>query len=565
LISVEDSHVDLAEEEILSQADSAYWAVHNKIRLASGVTFSFDDRPYLIEPMQNRDMVSGAMKATGGGFSECMGILPSLHGMIYGRYPQGVGYFFPTDTDMQDYVKSRFNPLIQDNRRAIGRFLRHGNKGTDAAGLKRIGDSNLFLRGSVMKPGDEGGDAKKASQLQGIQFDRLVVDEIDTVDPEAISKMFGRMRNAHVDGIKGRYEARYIANPSDEDRGIDLYWKRSNQAYWYSKCLHCNGLTCTIREFLEDPEKSVGIYPESPDGILRGYMKCCKCGKPLGFNNGKYIPDHPDIKDLIIYHWSHLSSAYNDPYAILKDFRNPPEDNLGDVYRLRLGLPYSSIEEKLRKDIVLACCGNDGMLESHSGPCAMGVDNDDGKHVVIGIRTGNDRYEILKVARVGSFGDVHDLGRRFNVRSSVVDLRPNADSARDFQRGEKHRVFLNEYTESPLNDAFFNENTGIVKSYRTGIFDASHKLLFNGDIRLPRRCTAIEEFAQQCCNCVKSKEVDKKRNKIIYRYKKTGNGNDHYRNALNYFILAASGHRIAVVAKYKKPRSAVANNNYSRV
>jgi hypothetical protein len=173
----------------------------------------------------------------------------------------------------------------------------------------------------------------------------------------------------------------------------------------------------------------------------------------------------------------------------------------------------------------------------------MGVDNDDKKHVVIGIRTSNERFEILKVARVDSFDEVHDLGVKFNVKSEVDDLRPNAESARSHQKAERHKVLLNEYTESPLNDASVNENTGIIKSYRTGIFDQSHRFLSNGNIRLPRRCAAIDDFAQQCCNCVKSKEVDKKKNQVVYRYKKTGNGNDHYRNALNYFILAASSVR----------------------
>ncbi len=539
----------------MMQADAGYWAEANALRLANGVTFSFVDRPYLIEPMACEAEVSGSMKATGGGFSECQGILPSIHGMINHKYSQGVGYFFPTDTDMQDYVKSRFNPLIQDNPRAIGRHIKSGKHGTDAAGLKRIGGANLYLRGSTLTPSSTGGDSKKASRLTSIQFDRLVVDEIDQVDPDAIAKMRGRMQNAAIRGIKGKKEIRYIANPSDEDRGVDLYWQRSDKRYWYSECLFCGTFTDTVRDFLNDPEKTVGFYDNG-----KGYVRCSGCEKPLAFNNGKYIADVPSVKNLTFYQWSHLASAYSDPGRILRDFRDPPEGNLGDVYRLDLGLAYSSSEDKLRKDVVLACCGNEGMPESHPGPCAMGVDNDDKKHVVIGLKTGSDRYEIIKVAVVADFNAVHDLARKFNVKSEVDDLRPNADMARDHQRREKHKVFLNEYTESPLNDAVFNENTGVVKSYRTGIFDTSHRVITNGMIRIPRQSKAIEEFAQQCCNCVKSKEEDKRKNIIIYRYKKTGNGNDHYRNALNYFLLACSGQRVRIVSRYKKNRQIRTNN-----
>jgi len=531
---------DLTPEQVAS-ASSAYWAAFKRIKLANGETFSFKNRAYLIEPMSYTGRVSCSMKATGGGFSECMGILPSIHGCIYGRYPQGVGYYFPTDTDMQDYVKSRFNPLIADNREAIGKYLRKGR--TDTAGLKRIGGSNLYLRGAVLSPGHDNG-AKRSVKLIGIQFDRLVVDEIDQVDPDAISKMRHRMDNAAVDGVLGKQEIRYIANPSDEDRGIDLYWQKSDHRYWWSQC-ECGEFTCAIKEFMNDPEKSVGLYPDG-----RGYMKCAKCGKPLGFNQGEYRADNPSNKDMVGWHWSHLTSAYSDPARILREYRNPPEGNLGDVIRLDLGFAYSSKDEKLRKDTVLSCCCNDGMPESYSGPCAMGVDNDDNKHVVIGIKTGPDRYEIIKVARVDGFNDVHDLAQKYNVRAAVVDLRPNADAARTFQQSERYKTYLCQYTDSPLSDASFNDNTGIVKAYRTGIFDTTHRLISNGQIRLPRQCAAIDDFAQQCCNCVKSKEEDKVRNRIVYRYKKTGNGNDHYRNALNYFILAVKGGRIATVSTH---------------
>lgn len=530
----------------LRQADAGYWALSHGLRLANGVKFSFNNRPYLRKPMSSTAIYSGSIKATGGGFSECQGILPSIHGMITRKYPQGVGYFFPTDTDMQDYVQSRFNPLIQDNFEAIGKFVPKGKGSTDKTSLKRIGGSNLYLRGSTLSPGDEGGDTKKSTKLQGIQFDRAVIDEVDQLDPEAISKIEGRLGNAAIFGIIGKREIRYIANPSDSNRGIDLMWQRSDQQWWHQKCLGCGTLTNPVKEFLNDPERSVGVYKESPDGHTLGYMKCCKCGMPLGFNDGEYVADNPEVKDLEMFQWSHLSSAYHDPYMILKRFRDPPNGNLGDVYRLDLGMAYSSSEDQLRKDVVLSCCGQDGMPERHTGPCAMGVDNDDKKHVVIGIRTGNDRYRIIKVAQVESFAEVHDLAQRFNVKSEVADLRPNADSARAHQKNEKHKVFLCEYTPSNLNDYVFNENTGIVKAYRTGVFDATHRLFTNGNIVLPRQTKEIENFAQQCCNCVKGKDTSTK-GVVNYIYKKTGNGNDHYRNALNYFIMAASGSRVKTV------------------
>jgi hypothetical protein len=544
---VESAQDTTAFYQAMLKTSPGVWAKDSLIRLANGATFSFENRAYLVEPMNSIAPVECSMKATGGGFSECQGILPTLHGMINGRYPQGVAYYFPTDTDMEDYVKTRFDPLIKDNYAAIGKYCNNVN----AAGVKRIGNSNLFLRGPGVDGSEESDNSKQSSKTAGIQVDRLVIDEVDKFDQNKIAKMRHRLGNCAVDGVPGKSEIRYIANPSDEDRGIDLFWQKSDQRYWFSQCTSCGTFTDTLAEFLNDPEKSVGT-----DENGKGYMKCAKCGKPLGFKYGKYIAKYPSqTKTMVGYHWSHLVSAYQDPLRILHDYRNPPEGNFGDVMRLDLGLAYSAAEDKLRKDTVLACCGNDGIRESHAGPCAMGVDNDDGKHYVIGIRTSNERYELIKAGRVDDFKGVYDLVRKYGVKSIIVDLRPNADSAREFAKTARSagaRVYLAEYTDSPLQDSNINENTGVIKIYRTGIFDTSHRVISNGMIRLPRQSRDIDNFAEQCCNCVKAKDINPK-GQVIYRYKKTGNGNDHLRNALNYFILASQ--------KVRKVNSTATNVN----
>lgn len=533
----------------------AIWANNSKIKLANGNIFSFIDRPYLIEPMSFKHSRKAAMKATSGGFSECMGILPTLHGMIYGRYPQGVLYLFPTNDDVQDYSKSRFNPLFTNNPHTIGKYIKTGGRGTDTTKLKIVNGKNLYLRGARLDPSDDATGAKTSTKLSGIQVDRVAFDEIDQMDDEALAKARGRMGNAAVDNIKGNTEEVDIANPSDEDRGIDLIWQKSDQRYEYLIC-ECGHRNCSVLNFMEDPEKTVGIYKDrtGPTGEEIGYLRCRKCERPLNVLIMEYIAQKPSVKDLICWHWTHLDSLYHNPATILKNFRNPPEGNLGDVFRLRLGLPYSSKEDKLRKDMVLACCGREAMPDHHSGPCAIGVDNDDNKHVVVGIRTGNDRYELLKFLRTTTidFNEVYDLIRRYNIKFGVVDIRPNKDSATQFQKACASigcKIFLCEYTDSPLQDANFNDNTGVVKVYRTGIFDTTHRIIANQQIVLPRQSPTVEEFARQCCNCVKSKD-ERRKDTVIYRYVKTGSDQaDHYRNALNYFTIAAN--RVQKVTRFK--------------
>ena len=561
-----------AKDEVLKTkmaVNPAIWAKRSKIKLPNGVFFSFDDRPYLIEPMSSLAPEICCMKGSGGGFSVSVGAIPSIHGCCYSRYPQGVGNYFPTRDAMQDYVKAVFNPLVQGNPHTIGKYVKAGGKGTDTASLKRIGNSNMFFRGATLTPGEDGQEAAKSISATSIQFDRLVPDETDQMDSEIFVKLVKRMANACVDGIKGKYEIRWIANPSDNDRGIDLFWQSSDQREWFRQCQSCGEWTCAELQFKDNPEKCVGFYPDLlPDGRKKGYIRCIKCEKPVDIAPGKWIPQKPERAKLLGYHWSHLTSHYQNPAKILEDYRNPPQGNLGDIIRLDLGYPYSSTADKLQRSMVLACCGREGMPENHSGPCAIGVDNDDNKHVVVGIRTGNDRYEALKFLRTTTidFNEVYDLVRRYNIKFGVVDIRPNKDSAVQFQKACASvgcKIFLCEYTDSPLQDANFNDNTGIVKVYRTGIFDTTHRIISNQQIVLPRQSSTVDEFARQCCNCVKSKD-ERRKDTVIYRYVKTGDQHDHYRNALNYFVIAAN--RVQRVNRFKSSnRVLTCDNNYRRI
>jgi hypothetical protein len=542
----EQSGLPITPEQYLAN-DPCLWACACEIVLQSKDVFSLKNHQYLEKPMRSRARRKCAMKATGMGFSEAMGILPSIHGLIHNRYPQGVIYLFPTNDDVQDYSKSRFDTLFNANRGFIGRFVKPGGKGVDSVKLKKIGNSFLYLRGATLSPEDEGSGGATSTKLSGIQADRVVFDEIHLMNQEAIAKALGRMGHSKVK------EEVYIANPGGEDEDINILWKQSDMQSWFRKCLACEEWTCAEEEFPQCVKEYINSAERKREGLHAGYIACKKCGKPVPIyseeGSGEWVAARPTVTDMEGYSISHLSSTFHDPLDILKRFNNPPQGNIGDVYRLDLGKAYSSLEDKLQINTVLANCGNDLMPDSHTGPCAMGVDVGLTFHVVIGIRTGKERYEVVRVVQVQNFNDVHDLARRYNVKSEVVDIRPYEDSARLYQKGQKQygsRVYLCQYSENPSIDYDFNDNNGIVTAHRTGIFDKTQRMLINGEIRLPRICPAIREFARQCCNCAKKKKLDKNK-QPIYRYEPTGDQQEHYRNALNYFVLAASNNKIRIV------------------
>jgi hypothetical protein len=243
------------------------------------------------------------------------------------------------------------------------------------------------------------------------------------------------------------------------------------------------------------------------------------------------------------YRASQLMTPFNDPADILEAFVNPPYGNLADVYRLKLGKAYSDRAEKLTRRDVLANCGSMFPATQHKGPCAMGVDVGKIGHVVIGVKVDKDTFDILHTCKVDLIKDgflpIARLAEQFNVKSTVIDIRPYEAMARQYQKAHK-ATFLCEYSETQMTEVAFNETTGVVKAHRTGIFDRTHTLLTDGSIGLPSQCPEVEEFARQCCNCAKFEEKDKRKGTIVYRYRPTGDNQEHFRNALNYFVLAAS-------------------------
>lgn len=526
----------------LASVDCGYWATLNKIKLQAA-KFSFKDHEYQMEPMSSTAKRRCYMKGTQGGWSE-LEVLRSLWGMIYGHTPMGVLYMFPTTDDVNEFSKSRFNPLILANRSTIGKFV----QSTDTASLKKIHDSFLYLRGARLS--QKISNINESSKLRGIPVDSVKFDEVDMMSEDVIAKARGRMGHSLVK------EEVYISNPLAPDEGIDKLFQLSDQRHWFRRC-DCGHWTCAELSF-------PGCVKIRPNGT--GYIGCDKCGKELpiyrGVGSAEWVPSVRDNSEYMHgYRHSQLTSIYNDPAEILKDFMNPPEGNLADIYRLRLGLPYLSSEDRLTEGQVFNCCNNLLQSASHTGPCIMGVDVGKIKHVVIGIRVNKEQYEILKVAQLSSWDDIHDLARRFNVKSAVIDIRPYEDSAREFQSKAKFKTYLCEYKVNSPQGTQYNDTTGVVYCNRTEIFDATHRLVVTpGMLSIPRFCPDIKEFAKQMCDPYKFLDKSEKTGQSVYRYK---GKNDHYRNALNYFLLAAK--HAGIVNKHRDGhKQTSANNNYKR-
>lgn len=241
------------------------------------------------------------------------------------------------------------------------------------------------------------------------------------------------------------------------------------------------------------------------------------------------------------------------PAKILEQFQDP-KTNLQEFYNSKLGMAYIAAENRLTKNDVIACCGNDVMSVRSEGPCSMGADIGKHIHVVIGSRlSGGRQLKIIKVATVSSFNDLHDLGRRFGVKCAVLDLYPETRKVREFAASEKYPVFGCDYQERQKGAFAWDERNKVVTVNRTEVCDATHELVMNkGRLELPRRSDELDNYIKHMTGIVKVLQEDETTGSKVYRYRRIAD--DHYRHATNYFYLASTRIRDARSGVFNSPQ-----------
>jgi len=497
--------------------DPVAWLEFNKILLGGG-PFQLKNHEYQIKILRENARRQCCIKGAQMGITEVW-VLKTLHGMLYNKYKSGALYLFPTRDDVGDFSKSRFDPLIADNP-VIGAKVHS----TDSKNIKRIGRGFLYLRGARATKSISD-TRKSSSQLKSIPVDRIVFDERDEMSDEMVTLAEERVSHSEVQ------EMMYLGTPTIPDYGIDAQFQGSDQRVWMIKCDHCGTETCLELEF----PNCIEMNPKTE----RWYRACKHCHREIFPANGDWVPLYPDrSKDMVGWWISQLNSMYIDPGYILDLYNNPPNDDLSEVMNSKLGRAYTPAENRLDPSSVWACCTQDAMTYRHDGPTCMGVDVGKILNVVIAERPNRKSLKVVKVCEVTSFNDLHDLASRYNVRCTVIDYKPEIRKVREFQAAESHQVFACDYVERKTGQASWDERDGFVKVNRTEICDASHELVINpGRLSLPRRSHDMEKFVKQMCSIIKVLLEDKTVGNKEFRYQKTGD--DHYRHAMNYCLLAS--------------------------
>jgi hypothetical protein len=434
-------------------------------------------------------------------------------------YRRGVLYAFPTDDDVYDFVRSRFNRILQENE-----VFRQLIRDTDSIALKRIGNCYLYFRG-----------ARSRSGMLSIPCDAYVLDEFDEMTPEMTA-----LAEERVSASKFQHAIK-LGHPSIPGYGIDAEYESSDQRLWLIPCSKCGTETCLEAEFPDCIHERLDERRK-----VEFYRACRKCGAEIEVEDGQWVASYPDRRKRG-YYCSQLLSKRRRLIDVMERYRHVEETgrDLGGgpqsvFWNMVMGQPYAEIDDLLNVPFVLSLCERDPPVNAHVGPCALGADV--GKHHIyaaLAVRTHRDRLRFLRFAKVESFDDLYDLGAKFHVQTGVVDMMAETRSVRAFCRRAPW-AWGCWYSEGQRQSYAWDPKNRSVTVNRTESLDASHSAIVEKRWLWPREHEFFREnVVPQLVNLVRRIVEDPKTGARRAGWFVRGVKNDHFRHAINYCGIAA--------------------------
>jgi hypothetical protein len=474
--------------------DAGKWA---EIYRVMGAPFpgrwKWDNHPWLYEPHKCQSSVQVVQKAAQLGFSE-LALNRTFHSIdILGL---SVLYVLPTEGDASDFSSTRFNVALENSDYLSTLFDSVKN-----VGLKRSGNSSLYLRGS-----------KSRSKLKSIPTAVIVFDEVDEMVQENITLAIER-QSGQREGTQGQL---YISTPTIPEFGINKYFKESTQEIYFFKCPHCSKLI-----WFKYPDCVVVTADDITDPkVKNSHYICIECGhkldhetkkdylKPLALGGtGRYVPTYTN-RDIVGYSCSQLYAIGTviTPEEIAKKVilsRTSPAD-LQELYNSKLGetcvVPGAKItDEEIETCISDYYSGNNNAKRSIR---TMGIDVGTVFHWVIEEWYFEDDVEAMsindravpKCLAIGSTNggcndvkELDDLMREYNIDQAVIDGEPERRIALQFANRWWGKVYLSDFISSCKGRQlqYGLEEEALIKINRTSWLDLSFSRFKSKRIFLP--------------------------------------------------------------------------------
>lgn len=283
-----------AVEEAYLQQFPSLWALRYKTIKGKPTTFisktdPFKHRPWQQQILDDTHKNKIVEKSRQLGLSE-VGLTEALHFLIMNPAVKAM-YIFPTDKQMQDFSKSRIDPVLQSS----GYFRDIVDPKLNSVSTKKLNDSFFFMRSGWGSGLGEGAD-----------IDHLSIDEYD--------RMKENVEFAFQEGLSSsRYGyLRRWSTPTIPGRGTNALYEKSDQMRYFWTCTHCGE-----KQFLTFEQNMIQVKPngvnkltqEIEDGTF--IIGCRKCKREIDrMQTGEWVPMRPSIRNVRGYHISQMDAAW---------------------------------------------------------------------------------------------------------------------------------------------------------------------------------------------------------------------------------------------------------------
>jgi hypothetical protein len=423
--------------------------------------------------------------------------------------PLTVIYYFPTDTDVQDFSKGRVKPMIEGSE-YLSRLV--SPRYVDSTGLKRIGKGTAYFRGM-----------KSSIATKSVPADILIFDELDEAEPAKESQALKRLLHSKINMV-----AR-LSTPSIPDYGINKHFELTDQRFWALKCTRCEKWNITEHDF---PENVTYEYNAQDRRVTNAMLVCSKCRKgPLDTQNGEWVARYPHRTEKRGYHLCQLFSSQVRLNTLMEEFLSRKHVQL--FWNHNIGVPYQDAKGRITIGEVKACIRDYQMMEVATEASFMGVDVGEPSYVCVAqLKEGKLRY--THIGTVDNLDELDQIIRRLEVRCCVIDGMPYTDSCFKLAKRFPGRVYLCWYDQSK-GGIKWDEDMRRVHVDRTETLDGMLDSFRQNEVVLPN-VPEIDQFAEHLHALVKKQEEDEETGEVTFTYIRTDE--DHYGHAANYLRIA---------------------------
>jgi len=403
------------------------WLTEEGIVSEKGEPFDWHNRPFLLDILTDFHPRQAVMACAQVGKSVTFS-LKTLFAVKHLRF--NVIYTMPTDSDVNEFVASKFNKIVQANLQEF--------RGMEADNIdrKELNGRFVFFKGTVSK-----------TAAISTSADVLVHDEVSRSDQGAIETYKSRTK---ASPYKGRW---LFSNPGPERDELDLAWQQSDQRLWTITCGACK----------QDQDL---VWPDSVN-MEGGYYQCRSCRARITDDmrrKGRYVPQNPG-SDIHGYRISHLMCPDITVKEIIDDSKGDP----GYFANFVLGLPYTPGDLQVSKSTILDIW-TPRFAEVDTGPRFLGVDVGNMKHYVVRTHAG-----IVKIGRFTKWEDLDSIIATWKPQAGVIDAMPDNTAAKHYVDTYPfmEMSFFQENANNPQTVVWRGEGerTGIVYSHRDRVID----------------------------------------------------------------------------------------------